>query len=123
MSELDIVREFVEKINQQDVEGLVSLMTEDHVFIDGLGNRVSGREEMRAAWQQYFAMCPDYHVSVEHGIEAGPVVGLFGSAGGTIKGKRWQIPAAWLALVEAGAVREWRVYADNKPVYEILARM
>ena len=122
MSELDIVREFVEKINQQDVEGLVSLMTEDHVFIDGLGNRVSGREEMRAAWQQYFAMCPDYHVSVEHALEAGPVVGLFGSAGGTIKGKRWQIPAAWLALVEASAVREWRVYADNKPVYEILAR-
>src|SRR2546425_465462 len=84
-----------------NVEGLVSLMTEDHVFIDGLGNRVSGREEKRAAWQQYFAMCPDYHVSVEHGLEAGPVVGLFGSAGGTIKGKRWQIPAAWLALVEA----------------------
>jgi hypothetical protein len=25
-------------------------------------------------------------------------------------------------VVEAGLVKEWRVYADNKPVYDILAK-
>ena len=30
--------------------------------------------------------------------------------------------AAWLARVENGLLKEWRVYADNKPVYDILAR-
>jgi hypothetical protein len=30
--------------------------------------------------------------------------------------------AAWLAIVEDGLVKEWRVYADNKPVYDILAK-
>jgi hypothetical protein len=29
--------------------------------------------------------------------------------------------AAWLAVVQKGLVKEWRVYADNKPVYDILA--
>ena len=122
MSELDVFQQFIERINAHDVEGLVSLMTEDHVFVDGLGNRVTGREAMSQAWGRYFAMCPDYHVSLEHTLHNGPLVAGFGSAGGTIRGERWQIPAAWLAAVEAGAVREWRVYADNKPVYEILAR-
>jgi hypothetical protein len=28
-----------------------------------------------------------------------------------------------LAVVENGLVREWRVYADNKPVYDIIATL
>jgi hypothetical protein len=35
---------------------------------------------------------------------------------------KWRISAAWRAVVEAGLVKEWRVYADNKPVYDILAK-
>jgi hypothetical protein len=57
------------------------------------------------------------------------MVAVFGAAGGTISadGKlpaenKWRIPASWLAVVENGLVKEWRVYADNKPVYDILAR-
>ena len=56
-------------------------------------------------------------------------MGVFGSAGGTIAAKgelpsenKWRISAAWLAAVENSLVKEWRVYADNKPVYDILAR-
>jgi ketosteroid isomerase-like protein len=48
------------------------------------------------------------------------------SAGGTIaaKGKlspesKWRTPAAWLAVVDKDLVKEWRVYADNKSVYDI----
>jgi hypothetical protein len=35
---------------------------------------------------------------------------------------KWRTPAPWLAVVENGLVKEWRVYADNKPVYDILAK-
>ena len=59
----------------------------------------------------------------------GNIVAVFGAAGGTIgvNGKllaanKWQIPAAWRAVVEKGLVKEWRVFADNKPVYDILAK-
>jgi ketosteroid isomerase-like protein len=45
-----------------------------------------------------------------------------GEAGGTISGQFWRIPAAWMAVIREGVIVEWRVFADNKPVYEILQR-
>jgi hypothetical protein len=83
---------------------------------------VAGRESMRKGWRGYFSMCPDYWVSHGDIFANGNVVATFGSAGGTISGTKWETPAAWRAVVENGLVKEWRVYADNKPVYDILAR-
>lgn len=40
MTVSEVARKFVEKINAHDTEGLVSLMTADHVFIDSLGKKV-----------------------------------------------------------------------------------
>ena len=129
MSPAETVLEFIARINQRDADKLAELMTEDHVFIDGLGQAVRGRENMRLGWRGYYAFCPDYWVSCEKILSDGNAVAAFGSAGGTIAANgdlppenRWRIPAAWLAVVEDGLVREWRVYADNKPVYEIAAR-
>ncbi len=104
-------------------------MTEDHVFIDALGQFVRGREKMRAGWRGYYAFCPDDWVSHEKIFENGSLVAVFGWAGGTIAadGKlppenKWRTPAAWLAVVEKSLVKEWRVYADDNPVYDILAK-
>ena len=54
---------------------------------------------------------------------------FFGSAGGTIAANRklppenkWRTPAAWRAVVEGRLVKEWQVYADNKPVYDMIAK-
>jgi ketosteroid isomerase-like protein len=121
MNPIETVLEFLNRINQHDVDQLAELMTADHVFIDSLGNRVTGREKMRGGWRAYFTMCPDYWISHEEIFGNGPTVAIFGAAGGTISGKKWQTPAAWLALVEKDQIKEWRVYADNKPVYDILA--
>jgi ketosteroid isomerase-like protein len=129
MGPAETVLRFVELINERDVDKLTAMMTEDHVFVDSLGEKVHGREKMRAAWQSYYALCPDYWVSHEEIFQNGSSVAIFGTAGGTIaaKGKlppenKWRIPAAWLAVVRDGLVEEWRVYADNKPVYDIMAK-
>jgi len=120
---------FLERINQRDPDRLVELMTEDHLFLDSLGHSVRGREAMRAAWRGYYSMCPDYWVSHEEILTRGELVAVFGEAGGTIATKeglspanKWCTPAAWLARVDNALVKEWRVYADNKPVYDILAK-
>jgi len=127
---VELVLRFLEKINQHDVDGLVSLMSEEHVLVDSLGDRFQGREKLKAGWQAYFKMCPDYTVSHEAIFAQGDIVAAFGSAGGTIAAKdqlkpenRWRTPAAWMATVRTGQLVEWRVYADNKPVYEILNRL
>ncbi len=113
---------FTEAINGRDPDAIAALMTEDHTFIDSLGRVVKGRETMRAGWRGYYGMCPDYSVNVTEGFENQNVVAMFGMASGTIRGVAWQTPCAWRAEIEDGLVREWRVYADNKPVYDILAR-
>jgi hypothetical protein len=77
---------------------------------------------MRAAWGGYFAMCADYWIRIDHAMAKGDTVLAVGEAGGTIDGVPWRTPAAWQAVVREGLVEEWRVFADNKPVYEILAK-
>jgi len=129
MTPTETVLQFLDRINQRDPEKLVEMMTDDHAFIDSLGQAIRGRDKLLAAWRGYFAFCPDYWVSHEEIFANGNLVAVFGSAGGTIaaNGKlppenKWRVPAAWLAIVEKDRLKEWRVYADNKPVYDILAR-
>lgn len=57
------------------------------------------------------------------------VVALLGTAQGTysVRGhmlaeNHWEIPAAWKAVVHRGRVSEWRVYADNDPVWKYHGR-
>ncbi|MGP8244414.1 MAG: nuclear transport factor 2 family protein [Bryobacteraceae bacterium] len=130
MTAVDTVLRFLECINRRDADKLAELMAEDHVFIDSLGQAVRGREKMRAGWRGYYAFCPDYWVSHEAIFPNGNQVAVFGAAGGTIAANgrlepenKWRTPAAWLAVVEGGLVKEWRVYTENKPVFDIVARL
>ncbi len=129
MSALQVVKSFMSKISAQDINGLADLMTENHTFKDGMGTTVSGREIMRDGWGGYFAMVPDYWVKAERYFVDGNAVGIFGTAGGTYSSdgtlkpeNRWQVPAAWFAIVEGDKIAEWRVYADNEPIRLIIER-
>lgn len=124
-----VARAFVEAINHRNVEEIVALMTEDHVFIDGAGSRCEGLEKMQAAWEGYFHLVPDYEVVVDECFADGNVVVLLGRAGGTyavegnlLEENRWQAPAAWRALIREALVAEWRVYADNEPIRQLMAK-
>jgi uncharacterized protein (TIGR02246 family) len=119
----------MDSINERDAAKLAELMTPDHVFVDSLGNTVLGRDTMRGGWTGYFKMCPDYWVTHEEIFADGNRVAIIGAAGGTIARdgqlvpeNKWRTPAAWLAIIEGILMKEWRVYADNKPVYDILAK-
>jgi ketosteroid isomerase-like protein len=114
--------QFVAAINAHDIEAVTSLMTQDHLFVDAMGNRVHGAQPMQAGWRGYFAMCPDYWIQIRNLLFERDTVLATGEAGGTIDDVSWRTPAAWEAVIRGEAVSEWRVFADNKPVYEILAR-
>jgi len=124
---IDVVLAFMDRINAADVDGLCALMTEDHVFLDGLGNRMQGREAMRKGWMGYFRMFPDYRVSHAEIFAHGDVVASFGAAEATyaVNGKlakenHWSVPAAWRAVVRDGLIAEWQAYADNQAARKIL---
>jgi limonene-1,2-epoxide hydrolase len=113
---------FVAAINRHDLRALTDLMTPDHAFTDSLGHRVEGVATMEAGWRGYFAMCPDYRIRIDKIMAKDSDVLAAGCAGGSINGTAWETPAAWRAVIREGRVTEWCVFADNKPVYEILAR-
>lgn len=118
----DILKQWLDAINGHDVPQLMALMAVDFVFVDSLGNRVVGAERMEHGWMGYFAMCPDYWIHVDEAMTEGERMLIVGEAGGTIDGSAWRTPAAWKAEFRHGRLGEWRVFADNKAVYEILAR-
>jgi len=115
--------EFVRCINANDAKGIVSLCTADHMFVDSLGSQLSGQEQLEQAWAGYFSLFPDYRIDLETVASQNEVVLACGFASATHapSKKSWRIPAAWRAVVRDGQIAEWQVYADNKPVYELLS--
>jgi hypothetical protein len=67
-------------------------------------------------------LCPDYWIRTDNVMVENGIVLAAGQAGGSIDHVAWQTPAAWKATIRDGTVAEWQVFADNKPVYEILSR-
>jgi hypothetical protein len=123
----DIALTFIDQINSHDVPGLAMLMTDDILFIDGLGQVVRGKRRLEQGWRAYFTWFPDYSIVVEETFSRGPSIALFGSAQGTyaVGGKlllenHWRIPAAWKATVRDEHIAEWRIFADNEPVWKIM---
>ena len=128
MDPVDAVLRFLERINAHDVKGMVALMTADHLFVDSLGEQVTGREAMREAWTAYFFLFPDFSIHCAHMFRREDELALFGTAEGTYVARqtpprqsRWKMPAAWRAVVRDGLIAEWRVYADNEPVRRLMA--
>jgi hypothetical protein len=68
---------------RHDMKALVALMTEDHCFVDGLGQTIRGRESMKQGGVGYFGWFPDYCIKIDDIVCKGKVVGLFGAAHGT----------------------------------------
>ncbi len=123
----DVVLAFAECISRQDLDGMCSLMTEDHMFVDAEDTVVRGREVMREGWRTYFSWVPDYAIQCDEILEEAELVLAIGRAGGTYRaaqGKteqaKWDIPAAWKAVVRAHKIAEWRVYADNEPMRRLM---
>ena len=129
MREKHVAMQFVDAINAHDVEAIVTMITDDHRFVDTAGQVFEGREGMREAWSGYFKMVPDYTIEVAETLVADDTVVLLGSARGIYSvdsalrpENRWTTPAAWRAVVTDEKIAYWQVYADNEPLRNIIRR-
>src|SRR2546423_1269456 len=64
MTNHETVLAFIRSINARDADGLGDLMSDDHRFIDALGNEVVGKEKMILGWRGYFEWFPDYWIEI-----------------------------------------------------------
>ncbi|HEX4375412.1 MAG TPA: nuclear transport factor 2 family protein [Puia sp.] len=124
-----IVYDFVDAINEHNVEKIYSLMTDDHKFIDAHGNEVSGKDKMKAGWTGYFQWFPDYKIEITDIFFNGDTLAAFGFASGTFKGIKtekdenyWRLPASWKIIVENNKIKLWQVYADTKIPFDIIGK-
>jgi ketosteroid isomerase-like protein len=129
MSAVEVVQRFIAHINAHDVAGIGEDLALDHVFVDSLGTRVSGRDTLREAWRAYLAMVPDYQLVVEKYFEDGAEVIVLGIAQGTFSRDgslqpqdAWVTPGAFHARIAGEHIAFWQVYADNEPIRRCMQR-
>jgi hypothetical protein len=124
-----IALRFIDAINRADVPVICELMTDNHVFTDSQGNKHHGKETMRAAWQGYFELFPDYKIDPDEIFNIDETVIVLGFASGTYRAINtvdnrnfWKVPVAIKAIVRDEKIDYWQVFADNSKVDEIIQR-
>lgn len=107
-NEADVVVAFNEAINAHDLEGLCSLMSSDHRFVDSAGGTVVGKDSCRVAWASFFESFPDYRNVFDSITVVAP--------GQVVVNGRSECnfeplhgPARWHATVAGDSIVEWRV--------------
>jgi ketosteroid isomerase-like protein len=126
--DLKIVLDFIESINNANVDRIYSLMSTDHEFIDSQNNIMVGNDNMKKAWISYFDVFQDYKIEVTDTLQNDSIIVVFGYASGTYKTNKksndnnnhWRVPASWKAKVVDKKIKLWQVYADNSVVIDII---
>ncbi len=113
-----IALQFNDRINNQDIDGLALLMTDDHAFIDRDGKVHEPKESMVRSWRQFFGMFPNYRNIFTRVESQDNLVVIVGHA-------YWSEaqpfdPVIWTAIVVDDMVREWRIYADTERNRQLL---
>ncbi len=98
---------FNDRINQQDLEGLVELMTDDHTFIDSGGKITKGKDTMKDRWREFFKKYPDYRNNFTSVTVQDNVVVMIGYSSCSFK--PLEGPSIWTAKIRGGRVSEWKV--------------
>jgi ketosteroid isomerase-like protein len=105
-----VVLQFNEYINNQDIEGLNSLMTEDHIFIDRAGDKFG---DMVNGWKEFFVNFPTYKNYFTRVESQGNLVIILGYAIWS-KNTLEQDHAIWTARIENDRVALWQIFEDTE---------
>lgn len=126
---VEVVIRFITAINSRNINMISAMMADDHQFTDSLGNIYRGKETMIKGWAEYLSLFPNYKIETDEIYENENKIMFTGKASGTysrvenfLEENHWEINAAWRALVINGKIKEWQVFGDNKPVYDILKK-
>ena len=110
---------FIDRINHTDLEGLLALMTYDHVLRVLDTPQVSGAA-LGPAWQTYFSAFPDYVIYPERVAQAGDTVAVLGHTTGSHLGlpddEESRIAVIWTAGVRDGLLARWSIVEDGPKV-------
>src|SRR5215469_10715625 len=113
-----VVQEYIRCINTADVEGLLALMTPDHVFFVDGEPPLSGTEALREAWKGYCAAYPSYTIYIDEIYDQHERVIVVGHASGAhLPDSIEQNPSCvlWKARLHDGRIAAWIIYYPTSP--------
>jgi ketosteroid isomerase-like protein len=109
---------FIDCINRSDLDGLTSLMADDHALVVLDEAPLVGRRANQDAWQGHFSAFPEYVVYPRHVVSSGSSVAVLGVTTGSHLGlpdaEELKLGVVWLAEVVDGRLTRWHV-ADDTP--------
>ena len=107
-------RTWIRHINDQNLDGLVSLASEDHTFFVEGETPTIGRDKVRPSWTGYFTGYPKYAVCADEFFDQDDVVYVIGhTTGSHVPQEIEVIPSSviWKCVVDReGSVSEWSIY-------------
>lgn len=108
---------FIDCINRRDLDGLLALMTDDHVLQVLDEAPVTGRDVLADAWNGYFTAYPDYLIYPQRIAHTGELVAVLGVTTGSHLDlpdeEEMKLPVIWTARVDRGRLRSWSIVADT----------
>lgn len=129
LNSVELVNSFIEAINNQNITQIITLLDEDHLFINSQDKKLSGKENVIRAWLKYFELFPDYHIEAEQIVASDDMIAIFGYSSGTYKNladksnlNYWRLPSSWKVSVQNSLITKWQVYTDNFVPFEIIRR-
>jgi hypothetical protein len=111
--------QFNEYINNQHIEGIRSLITEDHIFIDRVGEEY---KDMVNGWKEFFANFPTYKNYFTRVDSKDDLVVILGYAIWS-EDSLEQDHAIWTAKIKNDKVALWQIYEDteeNRKIFGVL---
>lgn len=70
---VELHAQWQDAFNAADIDGVLALYTEDAVLVPSPGNPVQGKDGIRAALQQFFAMKPHIDLGIGIVLQSGDV--------------------------------------------------
>ena len=108
--------QFNQYINDQDINGLSNLMTENHIFIDRHGDEFG---DMVNGWIEFFNNYPTYKNIFNRVESKGNLVILIGYAIWSSDSLE-KDHAIWVATIKNDLVSKWQIYEDTEEIREML---
>lgn len=94
-----LYRRLIEEVfNQQNLDVLGDIVTDDFVDHDPIPGQAAGWEGLRAALADYFAAFPDMSVTIDHLVAEDDLIAAHGSMHGTHQGPLLDIPPTGKAV-------------------------
>lgn len=126
MDAKQLVKEFVADINNRDVKSMERKLSDQHVFVNSDGSEIDGKTRVVKSWKRFFEVSDTYSIKIGKIYVQENIVVFTGDASGFFRkrneaDKYSNVPTAWKAVIENDKIKEWRIFTDSKPVWDILS--